>query len=164
LILYYAGIGFSEVEAEFLITVSNQKKVDTAEAMMLIACLHETANIDLNKCMHWNHKAAEAGSEEAMYRLHQILHPDFALAFRGYPKGDATKSLYWARKAAEHGNAKGMNAMGVYCWYGARNNDHSNFIMEPNRKEAVKWWTKAADAGSSDAQARLKEFQTENKQ
>ena len=163
LVNYYVDIGFSPIEAkQFIDRMGDGRKYDAPKAMMLLAALYEGRNMfDTKECMYWHHKAAEAGSADAMWRLHQILHPGFALAYKGYPKGDAETSFEWARKAAEHGSAEGMNAMGFYCWSGVRDNEGRGMVREPNKKKAVLWWKRAADAGSDEAKKSLKEHHEE---
>ena len=170
LISHYKSIGFSEVEAkQFIDSMSDEKKYDAPKAMMLLAALYEGRTMfDVEKCMSWLYKAAEAGSADAMFRLHRILHPNFALSFLGYPEGDAKQSLDWAKKAAEHGDADGMNAMGYYHWYGEYETDGGELIMHPNKPQALVWWRKAAEAGSADAKAQIEKYRngiptTENK-
>ena len=163
LVNYYVDIGFSPIEAkQFIDRMGDKMKYDAPKAMRLLAALYEGREMfDVKECMYWHHKAAEAGSADAMWRLHTILHPGFAFAYKGYPKGDAKTSFEWARKAAEHGNAKGMNAMGSYCWYGVRDNEGPGMVREPNKKEAVLWWKRAADAGSDAAKKSLKDHHEE---
>ena len=159
LISHYKSIGFSEAEAEMFVSNHSDKKIEASEAMMLLASIYETLDtFDGGKCMSWLYKAAEAGSPAAMFRLHQILHPNFALAFLGYPEGDAKQSIEWATKAAKNGYADGMNAMGYYYWYGEYENDGGELIMQPNKSQALIWWKRAADAGSADAEAQIEKF------
>jgi|GEM_PF-1882239 len=161
LIAYYNSIGFSDSEAEAILRYFT-KKLEPAEAMSTLGACYEGHDMwDPDKVMYWHYKAAEAGSGDAMYRLAVILHPDFTLAFRGYPKGNSRESHRWVREAAEHGNPEGMNAMGNDCWFGVIDNDRTNLLIEPNRREAVKWWEKAAKAGSSDAKEALIEHKEE---
>lgn len=158
---YYRGIGFSEKEAEIYFDYF-PKKHEPARAMLVLGGLYETRNLwNPDKVMFWHKKAAEAGSGKAMYRLHQILHPEFALAYRGYPKGNWEQSIYWAQKAAEQNDKDGLYAMGVLCWFGARDGYGDAFIHTPNKRDAAKWWRKASKAGSIEAEKRLEEHKHE---
>ena len=169
LISHYKSIGFSEVEAEMFGSLYGEKAIEAAKALNLMASYYESRNtFDAERCMSWRYKAAKSGSPAAMFRLHQILHPNFALSFLGYPEGDAKQSLDWAIKAAEHGHADGMNAMGYYNWYGEYETDGGEVIMHPNKPQALVWWRKAAEAGSADAKAQIEKYRngiptTENK-
>ncbi|MEI7775065.1 MAG: hypothetical protein WCK17_09835, partial [Verrucomicrobiota bacterium] len=159
LISHYKSIGFSEVEAEMFGSLYGEKAIEAAKALNLMASYYESRNaFDAERCMSWRYKAAKSGSSAAMFRLHQILHPNFALSFLGYPEGDAKQSLDWAIKAAEHGHADGMNAMGYYNWYGEHETDGGEVIMHSNKPQALVWWRKAAEAGSADAKAQIEKY------
>lgn len=158
---YYKGIGFSDAETEAVLQFF-EKRLEPADAMATLAALYELRDMwDPDKVMYWNYKAAEAGSGDAMYRLAVILDPGFALAYRGYPKGDAEQSHNWIRKAADAGNPEGLNSMGSALWHGVRGNDGVDFLIKPNKREAIEWWRKAAKAGSSDARENLEENKEE---
>lgn len=160
LVSHYKSIGFSEDEAkQFIDIIGDKKKYDAPKAMSRLAALYEGRTMfDVKNCMSWLYKAAEAGSTDAMFRLHQILYPNFALSFLGYPEGDAKQSRDWAMKAAEHGHADGMNAIGYYNWYGEYENDGGELIMHPDKSQALVWWRKAAEAGSADAAAQIEKY------
>lgn len=158
---YYQGLGFSDTETEAVLEYFDER-LEPADAMATLAGLYELRDMwDPDKIMHWNYKAAAAGSGDSMYRLAVILHPGFALAYKGYPKGDAEQSHNWTRKAAEAGNPEGLNGMGSALWYGVMDNDGAEFLIEPNKREAIEWWRKAVKAGSSDARGNLEKYQDE---
>ena len=156
---HYKSIGFSGFDAEMLSEEDDNKIDKPSEAMFLLASLYERNDrFDVKKCMSWYDKAAQAGSTKAMFRLHEIFHPNFTDANLGYPDGDAKQSLDWAKKAAENGGMDGMYVMGYYNLNGEYDTEGKSLIVKPNKPNALMWWRKAAEAGSAKAKDQLEKF------
>ena len=84
------------------------------------------------EAMRWFCKAAETGHSKAMVRLGICLKCP-------KPKQDIPSAIDWFRRAAALGNPRGM----VFLGFAYR--EGSGVSCDPN--EAVKWFTKAAEAG-----------------
>jgi len=103
---------------------------------------------------------------EKLEQKAEEIHPTIQLALstmysRGaYPmcmgEGDDKKSFFWAAKAAERGNINGQESVGGMYAYGTG--------VDKDEEEAIKWWQKAANQGSSSAQYAPMKLYLQNKE
>jgi len=118
-----------------------------AEQMRLLLAQHlkmaseAEAKGDFAAAVKWCEKAAEAGNDNAMYKLGLAR-----LNGNGLPR-DLSKALEWFGKAADAGNGDAMFKLGL-AYYGGEG-------VEKDHVKAVEWYEKAAKAGSSEAMHNL---------
>jgi len=103
-------------------------------------------SINFSKAREWIEKAAEHGSESAMYVIGECYQSEYSLYGMNFHK-----SREWFTKAAEHGSVKAMIQLGQYCL----NENLRKIGFEINKDKAREWFTKAKDAGSSQAESFL---------
>ena len=99
---------------------------------------------DEKRACYWFSKAAEQGNALGQYNL-GICYKD------GIGGGkDEKKACSLFSKAAEQGNALGQNNLG-WCY-------ENGIGVKKDDAKAIYWYTKAAEQGQTDAQDRLKRF------
>jgi TPR repeat protein len=91
----------------------------------------------------WYRKASDAGNGDAMFNLSSLYAEG-----RGVPQ-DNRQALQWNLWSAEAGSSMAMFRMGQIYESGIPD------VVSADPYEAVRWYQKAADAGNTDAKARL---------
>ncbi len=96
--------------------------------------------IDCAEAVLWYTRAADLGSEHAMFNLGNCYENGDGVA------KDAEKAVVWFQRAAEKGNANAM------CMLGWR---FENGGVAKDAKKAVEWYQRAADKGNEHAMFNL---------
>lgn len=100
---------------------------------------------DKAKALYWYTRAAEQGSEEAMWFLAGTYAGDDDVA-----EPNLAESLKWHIKIIEGGNAFAAQMLADYYYEGR--------YFAQDRPEALKWYLKAAEMGSTTAMLKLAGF------
>lgn len=100
---------------------------------------------DKSKALYWYTRAAEQGSEEAMWFLAET-----SLRAEDAAAPDLQEALKWYLKLVESGNAFAAQLLADYYYDGR--------YFAQDRQEALKWYLKAAEMGSTTAMLKLAGF------
>ena len=111
---------------------------DYAPAQYALGCLYEAGFDDIIKpdeavSIEWYKKAAENGNPSAQYEMGLVYSRG-----KGVPE-DEEKAAEWFKKAAQYGHPNAMCELGEMAY----------FAKDPDFAEAFRWFTNAADSGSS---------------
>ena len=96
--------------------------------------------VDKEAILHWLNKAAQMGNTIAMYNL-SVLKMNELGVYKDFE--DKTDAFMWAKRGAEMDDFACQHLLGRYYYYGKG--------TEINMTEALKWFRKAADNGSTGA-------------
>jgi len=180
-IMYYRGTGVAQSDAEAVRWWQRAAKQGDKEAQYRLRKQYEggygVSKSDV-EAAQWYLKAAEQGHKQAQFKIGSML--DMGVAVKSH-----LKSVEWFKLAADQGDAEAQLALGFKYFDGReiRKNptetarlwklsaeqgfDMAQFFwgqllesgrcgVRKNKKEAIKWFKKAAEQGHADAKAKLR--------
>ncbi|MBI2707960.1 MAG: SEL1-like repeat protein [Proteobacteria bacterium] len=127
---------------------------ESSDAMLDLGWLYMMIKNDKQTSFAWNKKAADLGSEVALYNCGFILLSDHASEDANNDEGLALSYLY---QSAEKGYAPAMTLLGIY--YLERSDKETNEGQQ-NLESAYFWLKKAAALDNFEAKTLLKEAET----
>lgn len=137
-ISYQEGNGVTRNYAEavkWYLKAAEQGDIDSQLALGLCYAKGEGVNYDVKEANKWNEKAAENGDRWAQFLVGMFYKDGFKVITPDYPR-----AVNWFRKSAAQEHAQAQIQLGICYGFGLG--------IPLDEVEAVKWFRKAAEAGS----------------
>ena len=149
---YFMGDGIPEDRKKANILYFNAAKKGNVDAQYCLANNYLKGDGVIknpNKALNWYARAAELGNAYAQYYIGSAY-----FTGDGVPK-NYKKAQHWLSKSIKQGLDPGMDDA---CYFLGKSYDRGGYEVLANKKEAVYWYTKAAELGDRASQVRLGEI------